>query len=124
LSELNLPGEGKKAAGIKDAELKMARQLIDDMIEPLRMERYDDQFAKAIELLVEQRASAGHTEHVEPMEEGEAPRASNVVDLTELLKRSLGRQDEAKEEAPAARKSPARKSAARTGHRPAARKRA
>jgi DNA end-binding protein Ku len=124
LSELNLPAEGRKAAGIKDAELKMARQLIDDMIEPLRMERYDDQFAKAIELLVEQRASAGHTEHVEPMEEGEAPRASNVVDLTELLKRSLGRQDEAKEEAPAARKSPARKSAARTGHRPAARKRA
>jgi DNA end-binding protein Ku len=123
LSELNLPGEGKKAAGIKDAELKMARQLIDDMIEPLRMERYDDQFAKAIELLVEQRASAGHTEHVEPMEEGEAPRASNVVDLTELLKRSLGRSGEGKDEAPA-RKAPARKSTAHSGHRAAARKRA
>ncbi|MGM9486390.1 Ku protein [Ideonella sp. YS5] len=124
LSELNLPAEGKRGAGLKDGELKMARQLIDDMIEPLRIERYDDQFAKAIELLVEQRAAAGHTEHVEPMEEGEAPRASNVVDLTELLKRSLGRQGEAQKEAPAAKKAPARKSPARSSQRAAARKRA
>ena len=125
LDELNLPAEGRRGAGIKDAELKMARQLIDDMTEPLRMERYDDQFAKAIELLVEQRAAAGKTEHVEPMEEGEAPRASNVVDLTELLKRSLGgRKGEARDDSEAEKKPAARKSAARSTHRAAGRKRA
>jgi DNA end-binding protein Ku len=125
LDELNLPAEGRKGAGIKDAELKMARQLIDDMTEPLRMERYDDQFAKAIELLVEQRAASGKTEHVEPMEEGEAPRASNVVDLTELLKRSLGgRKGEARDDSEAEKKPAARKSAARSTHRAAGRKRA
>jgi len=128
LDELNLPPEGRRGAGIKDGELKMARQLIDDMTEPLKIERYDDQFAKAIELLVEQRAAAGKTEHVEPMEEGEAPQPSNVVDLTELLKRSLGgRQGDSKGEGEAegkrATRPPARKSAARSP-RAAARKRA
>jgi len=101
-TELKLPTEGRQAVG--QAELKMARRLIDDMTEPFRVERYDDQFTKAIELLVEQRLASGRTEHVEPMEEGEAPRASNVVDLTELLSRSLGQRGGAGEK-------PARKAA-------------
>ena len=121
-TDLNLPDEGRR--GVKEGELKMARQLIDDMTEPLKIERYDDQFAKAIELLVEQRAAAGKTEHVEPMEDGEAPRASNVVDLTELLKRSLGgRKGEASKE-DTKKKPPARKTAARSTHGASARKRA
>jgi DNA end-binding protein Ku len=114
-SELKLPPEGKHGAGVKDGELKMARQLIDDMTEPFRVERYDDQFTKAIELLIEQRVAAGKTQQVEPMEEGEAPRPANVVDLTELLARSLGKRSSA---TPAA----SRRSAGRKA--PAARKRA
>jgi DNA end-binding protein Ku len=122
-SDLDLPDEGRR--GVKDGELKMARQLIDDMTEPLKIERYDDQFAKAIELLVEQRAAAGRTEHVEPMEEGEGPRASNVVDLTDLLKRSLGgRKAGAREDGGAGKKPAARKNAARSSHRAPGRRRA
>jgi DNA end-binding protein Ku len=90
--ELKLPAEGRAGAGLKEAELKMARQLIEDMTETFEVGRYDDQFTKAIELLIEQRVESGKTHRVEPMEEGAAPRTGNVVDLTELLKRSLGKR--------------------------------
>lgn len=111
-TELNLPPEGCREAGVRQAELKMARRLIDDMTEPFRVERYDDQFTKAIEVLVEQRLASGRTEHVEPMEEGEAPRASNVVDLTELLSRSLGKRGGAGDKPARKAAHPARKRAA------------
>lgn len=103
-TELKMPPESQRAAGVKASELKMARQLIDDMTEHFHAERYDDHFTRAIEALIERRVSAGRTRRVEPMEEGEAPRASNVVDLTKLLSRSLGQRGSA-----AARRKPARK---------------
>jgi DNA end-binding protein Ku len=113
VDDLKLPAEGKRGPGIKEGELKMARHLIDDMTEPFNPERFDDQFTQAVMRLVEQRVASGQTKHVEPMEEGEAPKASNVVDLTELLAQSLRK-------APASKtttKSAARKTAGRkTAH--------
>jgi DNA end-binding protein Ku len=88
-SELDLPAAGRKAAGLKDTELAMARRLIDDMTGEFDAERYTDRFADAVRKLIERRVKAGDTEAVEPMEEA-LPEASNVVDLAELLKRSLG----------------------------------
>jgi DNA end-binding protein Ku len=90
MSALNLPAEGKKAANIKDAELKMAEQLIGDMTVAWDPASYTDHFADAVRALIKQRVEAGKTEKVEPLEEGAAPTASNVIDLTELLKKSLG----------------------------------
>ncbi|HSW04815.1 Ku protein [Aquabacterium sp.] len=90
-NELKLPPEGKAAAGLKEAELKMAGQLIEDMTEPWHAERFADRFTEAIHALVKQRAEAGKTERVRPLEEaGPGEPQGNVVDLTELLKRSLG----------------------------------
>ena len=89
-NELNLPPEGAQAAGLKDAELKMAGQLIGDMTEAWQPERYDDRFMKAVQDLVDQRAAAGRTATVVPLEKGGEAMASNVVDLTDLLRRSLG----------------------------------
>lgn len=88
-SELNLPAAGKKAANIKDSELKMAEQLIADMTTKWDASNYSDKFTNAIEALVEQRVKSGQTETVQPLEEA-APTSSNVIDLTELLKKSLG----------------------------------
>ncbi len=105
--ELKLPAEGRKAASLKEAELKMARQLIEDMTEEWQPTRYEDRFTQAIQALVDQRAASGQTEAVEPLEEGAAPAASNVVDLTELLKRSVG----ARKTASADKAQPARKTA-------------
>jgi DNA end-binding protein Ku len=89
--ELKLPEAGKTANNLKDAELKMASQLITQMTGEWKPETYADRFTEAIHALAAQRVEAGQTERVTPLEgEAAAPVASNVLDLTELLKRSLG----------------------------------
>lgn len=97
--DLDLPAAGKSAASLKDAELKMAEQLVSGMTTAWDPSAYHDEFTDAIHKLVAQRLKAGKTEQVTPMEEAATP-ASNVVDLAELLRQSLG-----------ARKGPARRAA-------------
>ena len=110
-ADIKLPPEGKKGTNLKDAELKMAKQLIGDMTETWKPEAYSDRFTEAIHALVAKRIERGETEQVEPMEEGaEKAGASNVVDLTELLAKSL-KGKAASTPKPAARKTPARKRA-------------
>jgi DNA end-binding protein Ku len=90
MSALDLPAAGKRAANIKDAELRMAEQLIGDMTVAWEPGNYTDHFSDAVHALVKQRVDAGKTEKVEPLEEGgEATTSSNVIDLTALLKQSL-----------------------------------
>ena len=90
--DLNLPAEGKSAHGFKPSELQMARQLIDEMSSDWHPEDYHDEFTAAIRDLIARKVEEGETETVTPLEA--APEAGeeggNVVDLTELLKRSLG----------------------------------
>ncbi len=111
-TELKLPPEGRKAANLKDGELKMAAQLIEDMTGAWEADRYADKFTEAVHALVQQRVEAGKTERVEPLEDGAAPATGgNVVDLTELLARSLGKRKP--NEAEPEEKKPARRTAAR-----------
>jgi DNA end-binding protein Ku len=88
--ELNLPPQGK--GQVKDAELKMARQLIEEMTTDWKPQDYRDEFSDAIRKLVAQKAKAGKTETVKPLEEAPDFAAENVVDLTELLRNSLGKK--------------------------------
>jgi len=80
---------GKSAARPKEGEMKMAVQLIRDMTGPWQPEAYADKFTSAIHALAAQRVKAGKTEQVTPLEEVAAPAAGNVVDLTDLLRKSL-----------------------------------
>ncbi|HEX5683332.1 MAG TPA: Ku protein [Ideonella sp.] len=89
VSELNLPPAGKAAAKLKDSELKMATRLVKEMASDWEPKKFTDRFSDAIRELVARKAKAGKTKTVEPLEEGPAE-ATNVVDLTELLKQSLG----------------------------------
>ena len=104
-NEIELPAEGRKS--LKEGELKLARQLIDSMTEKWHPQRYEDKFTHAVHALVAKRVKAGRTQEVEPMEAA-ATSESNVVDLSELLAKSLGHRKPAKA---AARKAPARKRA-------------
>jgi DNA end-binding protein Ku len=88
---LELPPPGTKEAGIRDNEMKMAEQLVDDMSAKWSPDDYKDEFKDAVMKLVEQRVKAGQTETVTPLEhvdEG-GPAGAQIIDLTELLKRSL-----------------------------------
>lgn len=98
--ELKLPPASAKAAGLKDNELKMAKQLIADMSDDWSADRFRDSFRDEIMKLVETKAKAGDTEAVAKLEEAPRSAGAEVIDLTELLKRSL----QGKGSAPAARK--------------------
>ena len=114
---LDLPPAGK--GKLKEGELKMARQLIGDMTSPWKPGDYEDKFTAAIHALAAQRVKAGDTEKVTPIETDEVPSAaSNVVDLTELLRQSLGHAEapgEAKKAAAARRAATARQGRAGKG---------
>jgi DNA end-binding protein Ku len=113
--DLPLPAAGK--AGIKDSELKMARNLIEDMSGHWSAAELHDNFHDAIMKLVAAKAKAGESASVEPLEAAPEAQDGKVVDLTELLRRSLRgaapaapappRKTAAKASASAASKSPA-----------------
>lgn len=97
---LKLPPVGK--GSLKDAELKMARQLIDEMKTTWKPGKYQDRFTDAIRKLVEAKAKAGKSRQVEPLEKAPGIDEEKVVDLAALLKSSLGRRKPSRR-APASR---------------------
>lgn len=104
---LDLPKPG--AAGLKPAELKMAGQLIAQMTGAWKPQQYKDDFTSAIHALVAAKAKAGDKATVQPFEQAPDLSGANVVDLTELLRQSLGGK-----KAQAAPKAPAKKAAKKT----------
>lgn len=90
MDALRLPAAGRAAAKLKDSELKMAGQLIREMTTPWKPADYADKFSSAIRELVARKVKAGETQSVEPLEEQPDAAASNVVEITELLRQSLG----------------------------------
>ena len=97
-THLDLPPEGVKPAGLVDGEMKMAEQLVASMSTGWQPENYKDEFKDAILKLVEQRVKAGKTESVTPLEHLEegAATGAQIIDLTELLKRSLKKPADSK----------------------------
>jgi len=92
-TDLKLPAEGTKAVGVTERELTMASQLVDDMSTDWDPQAYQDQFREAVMALVDKKVKAGEVKHTQPLEDvGGAAVGANVIDLTELLKRSLGKR--------------------------------
>ncbi len=115
---LNLPAEGAKAAGLTEKELAMAKQLVDDMTSKWKPETFRDSFKDEIMALVEKKVKAGKTETVlQPQEEEPGRGGAQIIDLTELLQRSLRNKGGDGGKAPAktkARAKPAAKAASKT----------
>ena len=133
-TDLPLPSEDVKKAGLSERELKMAKQLVEDMSAEWDPNEFKDEFKDEILRLVDKKVKAGQTETVtqpEP-EEGQASegRGAKIIDLTELLQRSLRKgggkakaaaddEEEEEDEAPppkaaAKKRKPAAKAAAKT----------
>ncbi|MGF6762483.1 DNA end-binding protein Ku [Paraburkholderia sp. GAS33] len=134
-NELKLPSEDPKKAGVTARELDMAKKLIDDMSDSWDPSTYHDTFRDDIMALVDRKVRAGKTEEVTDVETPKESRQSaEILDLSDLLKRSLGRgkgktrgrasaaQDDDAEEAaePPRRKTGTTRRAASTGARAAA----
>jgi DNA end-binding protein Ku len=80
-------------------EMKVARMLIDTMTEAFDAAQFRDTYREEILAMIEARAAGKETPQAEPS----APKASNVVNLMDVLQRSL--EQSKKRDAPAAAKS-------------------
>ncbi|MDI2590052.1 Ku protein [Pseudomonas sp. N3-W] len=89
LDELALGSEVTKPELVK-GELDMAKRLVEDMSADWKPEDYRDEFEDKIMALVEKKAHEGKIEDVETSPGEEERKTADVIDLTELLKRSLG----------------------------------
>lgn len=89
LDILDLGSEVTKPSLAK-GELDMAKRLIEDMSTDWTPADYEDSFTAQVMELVERKAKAGKIERVESAVAEEQRRGADIIDLTELLKRSLG----------------------------------
>ncbi|MDA8445658.1 Ku protein [Paracidovorax valerianellae] len=109
LDTLELPAAGKK--NVSAAELKMAKQLVEEMSGKWDPSDFKDEFRIQVMKLVEKKAKAGEGQTVLDPEE-DAPKTGEVIDLTALLMRSLKGGSKAARKSPA--KAPAKKAGAKT----------
>ncbi|MDM0111015.1 Ku protein [Variovorax sp. J22R133] len=111
---LDLPAAGAKGANLTAAEMKMAEQLVSSMSGKWKPEDFKDEFKHEVMKLVDKKVKAGKTETVIQPEEEAPSEGAEVIDLTELLARSLKGGKAGKASAkPAAKSAPAKKTAAR-----------
>lgn len=93
LPEITQPKSGKQSQ-VSAKEVEMALSLVKDMSEIWEPGQYQDTFRQDILALVKKKVKAGQTHTLtEPDTEGEdrtAIKSSNVVDLMQLLKASIG----------------------------------
>ena len=75
---------------LSKSELNMAKRLISDMTEQWNPDQYKDTFHDKIMALVAQKVKAGKIKDVETEFSEPQPKSADIIDLTELLKRSLG----------------------------------
>ena len=88
VKDIKLPADGKN--DLKPTELKMAHQLISDMTSPWKPNNFQDTFSRSIQTLVDKKIKAGQSKVVTSLEDTSSDVAdSNVIDLTELLAKSL-----------------------------------
>lgn len=91
-------------------ELDMAKRLVEDMSGSWQPDQYQDAFRQTIMDLVEEKASKGKISVVEKGGGGTAEKGADIIDLTELLKRSLGgKGGPAGKKKPEAEKKPAKR---------------
>ena len=88
LDTLELPSDVTKPSLAK-AELDMAKRLVEDMSADWQPGDYRDSFQEKIMALVAKKAKAGKIKDVETVKGSEERKSADVIDLTELLKRSL-----------------------------------
>jgi DNA end-binding protein Ku len=113
LEGLDLPAAGVKGAKLSGAEMQMAEQLVKSMSGDWKPEDFKDEFKHEVMKLVAKKVKAGDTETVIQPEEEAPSEGAQIIDLTELLARSLRGGKTAKPAArTTARKATARKSAA------------
>jgi DNA end-binding protein Ku len=94
-SRLRVPGSNLKALRVSDRELKMAERLVAEMTEDWNPTQYHDEYRDELLAFIKKRSRAGKTTSAPDTEEAPAtPKRADIIDIAELLKRSLARTGE------------------------------
>lgn len=94
LSELKLPSQGD--AGLTQEEIAMAEQLVTFLAKPWNPKKLKDSYVDKVMMLVEEKAKTGQIQSVlEHEAEPVNAAGAEIVDYTELLKKSLKRKNTA-----------------------------
>jgi DNA end-binding protein Ku len=113
MDDMGLPGEATGKLAPSDRELQMAEQLIADMSADWAPEQYKDHSRDDIMALVQEKMDKGEIRRVEPVNAAASDGGAEIIDLAELLKRSLkggkSKAAAANDEAPAPRRAAAAK---------------
>jgi DNA end-binding protein Ku len=98
------------AARLKAGELQMARRLVTQMTHPWQAQHYSEDFSRRIDTLIKRKLAAGKSQAVESLEAAPSPQVpSNVIDLAELLRRSMSERRAPAKSPRARQKSPGRR---------------
>ncbi|MNZ38660.1 putative DNA repair protein YkoV [compost metagenome] len=93
-----------RESSLDKRELEMARRLVEDMSGHWTAEDYRNDFKDTIMSLVEEKASQGKIATVESQDGEGGQKSADIIDLTELLKRSLAGRKAPAKKSPAAKK--------------------
>ncbi|MEO8752285.1 MAG: Ku protein [Casimicrobiaceae bacterium] len=93
MNGLDLPAEGLKGAGVTAKEVELAKRLVDDMAEHWKPGEFRNSYHQDLMARIKQKIKQGQTREItEPgKDEDDQPRSAQVIDLAELLQRSLGK---------------------------------
>lgn len=89
MEELNVPEGNAKQAGLREAELKMAAELVKGMSEKWQPEKYKDTFRDDILALVDKKIAKGQAKATTSAAKASDKPSATIIDLTALLKKSL-----------------------------------
>lgn len=96
----DIPLDPPKELGLREAEIKMAEQLVNEMTEKWNPRQYQDTYQKDLQAFVEEKIKKGKAARGR-VEEGKEliSDAGKVVDFVSLLKKSLEKTGKAKKSA-------------------------
>ena len=89
---IDLPAAGLKAAGAGAKEIALAKRLVDDMTERWNPAAFKDTYHVDLMARIRRKIKLGQTKEITKpgAEEEGTPRSAQVIDLADLLKKSLG----------------------------------
>jgi DNA end-binding protein Ku len=87
---LDLPGKDLEKLKVSKREIEMAEKLIEGMVEQWDPSQYKDEYREDLMARIEEKIKKGETEEIpEPEEEAAEAGEPQVIDIMDLLKRSL-----------------------------------
>jgi DNA end-binding protein Ku len=93
MNGLDLPANGLTAAGVTAKEIALAKRLVDDMTESWKPAKFKNTYHDDLMARIKQKIKQGQTKEITApgKNEDELPRSAQIIDLAELLKKSLGK---------------------------------